>query len=546
MRSALAVLAMLVVGFVLVGLVEAARDAPSVDEAVDLTAGLVAVHEHDLRMNPEHGLLHHVLPALLPVAIADPILPETAAYRRGDWFDYTDDVISANDDAGTLGEVLFWFRVVPLLAGAATGVLLYAIGSRLVSRSGGLVVAGLWLTTPYIVGLSHLSSIDVSFACVLAGFVLMADRYREQPTDSRLVGLACVLGIALLVRQNAVVLAPVALALVVSVHWPRRGRAMARSVGLVAVIPIVLVWFGYRLVDRTPVDGVPHQRFDALVDAGMAAGPLERLTLAVPMPIEWQAGFGYLVVTSDQRPAYLLGDEWDGSRIWFFPASAAVKLPVTATLAVLVGAAGWTLVEPGKRRRAAAAVGAPAVVVAAFLLLQPLNLGLRLAVPVLALVFVAAAPVMCLGRRLAISAVAVLAAGQIASMVVAYPHSLAWTPPPNSNGYRVVSDSSIDFGQANDDVRRREASQPFVAASLIAPRGFDVLPGVPRVEDVNPAALVGDIAVERDRADGAQPSVVVLALGLLPSGRHRGQRAGVSVRRTARCHGPSRRARRAV
>ena len=227
----------------------------------------------------------------------------------------------------------------------------------------------------------------------------------------------------------------------------------------------------------------------------MAAGPLERLTLAVPMPIEWQAGFGYLVVTSDQRPAYLLGDEWDGSRIWFFPASAAVKLPVTATLAVLAGAAGWTLVEPGKRRRAAAAVGAPAVVVAAFLLLQPLNLGLRLAVPVLALVFVAAAPVMCLGRRLAISAVAVLAAGQIASMVVAYPHSLAWTPPPNSNGYRVVSDSSIDFGQANDDVRRREASQPFVAASLIAPRGFDVLPGVPRVEDVNPAALVGDIAV---------------------------------------------------
>ena len=200
-------------------------------------------------------------------------------------------------------------------------------------------------------------------------------------------------------------------------------------------------------------------------------------------------------MTSDDRPAYLLGDTWTGSRPWFFPASAAVKLPVTATLAVALGVAGWARVEPSKRRRMAATVGAPVLVVGAFLLLQPLNLGLRLAVPVLALVLVAAAPLVCLGRRTAVAVIAILGLGQIAAALVAYPDSLAWTPPPFTHGYRSVSDSSIDFGQASNDVRRRDAKTPFVAASLVAPRGFDVLPGVPRVEDVEPASLVGDVAV---------------------------------------------------
>ena len=155
-----------------------------------MTAGLVAVQDHDLRMNPEHGLLHHVLPGVLPVLFADPLLPRTPAYADGDWFDYTADVVAANDRAGTLDDVLFWFRVVPLLVGAATGVLLYALGARLISRVGGLIAAGLWLTTPYVVGLAHLSSLDVSFAFALVGLALLLDRYRTDPTPGRLVALA--------------------------------------------------------------------------------------------------------------------------------------------------------------------------------------------------------------------------------------------------------------------------------------------------------------------------------------------------------------------
>ena len=124
-----------------------------------------------------------------------------------------------------------------------------------------------------------------------------------------------------------------------------------------------------------------------------------------------------------------------------------------------------------------------------------MNLGLRLAIPVLALGVLATASIACIRGPSRWIAVGALATGQVLATVVAYPHSLAWTPPPFTDGYRAVSDSSIDFGQANDEVRVRHRRQPFVAASLLAPRGFDVLPGVPRVQDVTPDDLVGDIAV---------------------------------------------------
>lgn len=492
---AIAALALLCGQFMVLGLVQAARDAPTVDEAVDLAAGLVAVEHRDARMNPEHGLLHHVVPAVLPAIFADPIVPQTAAYEDGDWFDYTDDLISANDASGDLERTLTWFRIAPLIAGAATGALLYVLGARLLNRLAGLVAAGLWLTTPYVLGLAHLSSLDVSFACAAAGVAVLLDRLRSSPTDGRVVALAAALGLALLVRHTAVVLIPLIVVVVVATRWSDGRRALLTGLGLTLLVPIAVVWGAYRGVDPEPVGGAAGERFDALVSTASSAGPVEALALAIPMPVEWKAGLGYLIVTSDARPAYLFGDTWTGSRPWFFPVSGAVKLPATVALTLLAGSIGWVRAAPEIRTRALVAVGSVAGVSALFLLVQPLNLGLRLALPVLALVCVLAAGVVRLPARVGGVVVVVVAVGQLAATIAAHPTSLAWTPPPFTDGYRFVSDSSIDFGQANRSLRDLHAEEPFVAASLLAPRGFDVLPGVPDVVDVAPDALVGRVAV---------------------------------------------------
>jgi len=493
-RTAALVLAALLGIFLALGLVQASRDAPTVDEAVDLTAGLVAVGDRDLRMNPEHGLLHHVVPAVLPVLAADPIVPRTAAYEDGDWFDYTADLIEANTDAGGLDETLFWFRIAPLVVGAATGLLLYAVAARFLGRNAGLVAALLWLTTPYFLGLSHLSSLDISFSCALIGLVLLLDRFRALPSDRRLLAVACALACALLVRHNAVLLVPVVALLVFAARHGDRRQALT-GVAIVLLVPLALVWGAHRGIDPEPVDGPPRERLDGLIGAAANAGPVEALALAVPMPVEWRAGFAYLAVTSDERPAYLLGDAWDGSRLGFFPISALVKIPISFWMAAIAGAVGWSRADRRIRHRALTSVGSIGGMVALFLVLQPLNLGLRLAVPVLALVPVVAAGCVRLGRRVALVVVGIVATAQVVALVVSHPSSLAWTPPPFTHGYRYVSDSSIDFGQANEAVRTAHRRDPFVAASLLEPRGYEALPGVVDVADADPDGLIGRIAV---------------------------------------------------
>lgn len=492
---AIAVLVLVCAQFLVLGLIQAGRDAPTVDEAVDLTAGLVAVENRDLRMNPEHGLLHHVAPAVLPLLLVDPIVPRTPAYAEGDWFDYTDDLISANDKAGRLDEVLLWFRVVPLFAGAATGALLYALGARLLGRTAGLIASGLWLTTPYIVGLSHLSSLDVSFACALVGVALLLDRFRTDPTDGRLAALGAALGAALLVRHTAIILVPVVLAIVIVSRRSWGRRPLLVGVGLSLLLPLAVVWIGHRGLDPVAVDGPPRERFDGLVAAAADSGPIEALTLAVPMPIEWRAGFAYLAVTSDERPAYLLGEMWTGSRPWFFPVSAAVKLPFTVGLALVAGVVGWWRTRPPVRSRILISAGSLAAVSALFLLVQPLNLGLRLAIPVFGLLCIASAGLVRLPPRIGLGVLALVAAGQLTATVAAHPTSLAWTPPPFSDGYRFVSDSSVDFAQANESIRDAHIEEAFTAAILLSPRGYEVLPGVPDVGDVEPDELVGRVAV---------------------------------------------------
>lgn len=493
-------LAALTVLFLALGLVQAGRDAPTVDEGPDLVASLVTVRDHDLRLNPEHGALFHAVSGVLPVLLADPLLPEGDAYRDGRWFDHTDEVISANEDAGRLDEVLFWFRVVPLLAGAATAWVLFALGRRIGGELGGLLAGGLWLTTPYVVGLSHLGSLDIAFAFTAAGLVLTLARDRESPTAGRAVAVAAVLGAALATRHSAVALAPVALGFVVGHRRGARER-LVRDGALLVLLPILLVWGVHRSLDPVPVDGPPAERFDAMIASASSSGPVEALVLAVPMPVEWRAGFAYLTLTSDERPAYLLGETFTGTHPWFFGVSALVKLPLLVSAAI---AAGVVLLV---RRRRTVPVAVPLAAVAAalgvFLLVQPLQLGLRLAVPVLALALVPAAALARIGSmtagRVALGALAV---GQLAATAVAHPTSLAWTPLPFADGYRYVSDSSVDFGQALRTVEGAHADEPFVAVSVVTPRGLSRPDGTIGVAGAEAEELVGRIAV------GATPLLV--------------------------------------
>ena len=221
--------------------------------------------------------------------------------------------------------------------------------------------------------------------------------------------------------------------------------------------------------------------------------------LAVPWPKEWAAGFAYLVVTSTARPAYLFGQAWNGGRWWYFLAAVPVKVPLIAVLALLAGPIGWWRVPRAEVRKAIAVIALPALALYVAVAAQPLNLGLRYVFPSLALWFVAAGPVVLLGtplwRRIGAGALVVT---QLAAFAAAYPHSIAWTPPPFQPAYRYATDSNVDYGQDNDRVRDWAAGRaPLV--DLLLPRGYDPPPGSRPLLDVPTAEVRGWVAVSPTR-----------------------------------------------
>jgi hypothetical protein len=491
-----------------VGVVQAGRDAPTVDEGVDVSSGVSYLTEHDLRMNPEHPPLPKAIAALAALP-ADPIVPKTQAWEDGDWFDWSDDFISANADAGRLDAILLGARLVVLAEVLACAVLLYLLAARFFGPDGGLLAALTWLLTPYVVGIGHFAMIDIAFVLVTLGFCVVLARWRDAPTMGGALALGAVLAAGLATRHTTLALGVVAVG-VMGVRLRHERRQAIEQIGLVLVVSVVGLWLVYRGLAPTGSSASVEANLRALVSSQGSDSLPTRVLGALPLPLEWQAGFAYLDLTSVPRPSSLLGQSWDGGRWWYFPVSALIKIPLPLTALVI---AGWVLAlrRPGRRRELATVVVLPGLVLWLFLVAQPLNLGLRLALPSVALAFVgvgALAPwaLSATGartaetggarvRRLTGVVVPVVLVVALVDVVWSSPHSLAWTQAPFTPAYRWVSDSNLDAGQALYEVRdwATEHDRPYVA--LDSTRGLSVEGGSRRLSGVDPTKVRGWVAV---------------------------------------------------
>ena len=494
LRVAVVVLFALVVQFLALALVQARDDAITVDEGVYLAAGVTALTEHDLRLNPEQPPLFKAI-AALPVLAARPAVPKTEAWDENRWFDYTEEFVEAQDDAGKLRDVVFLGRIVPVLLTALTGILAYAVAGRLLGRLPGLVAAGAWLTTPYVVGLGHLNAIDVGFAAATMLAALALVRYIDEPGDRRAVLLGGAAGIVLLSRHAGLVLV---LGMVVAVVVVGRAvpRAAARHALAVAVVAVAVVWGGMRAIAPGAPGGAAGRQLQGAVDAAEAESGLAGLLALAPLPLEYRAGLAYLTLTEEARPAYLLGERWTGGRWWYWPASMAVKLPPSVLQLAAIGVVGLVIVRRRSRDRVLLAVAVPAAVLVAGVMAQSRTIGLRYLFPVLALGAVASAgAVVLLRRRWGAWLLALLAALQLAFLWTSHPHSLAWTSPFFRPGYRHTSESDLDWGQ---DRRRLEewaaGRDVWVALTLSRGVGVDV-PGARRLLDADVEDVTGWVAV---------------------------------------------------
>ncbi len=410
--------------FLGLGLSEAWTDSPTFDEPVYVAAGLQAVLHHDLVMNAEHPPLPKVV-AILPVLLVRPVVPANSTPKTNDERAYSAEFVRDQVKAGKLRSVTFASRLADLLEALGVAAVLVALGRRLFGETAGTLAAALWLLSPLVLGLSHLDAVDPSFALAVVGWSWAMLRWIDRPTTSRsvIVGL---LGAAV-VLSDVTGLLVAALGLVVMLAY---GRTRLRRWGLRQFVVAGAVSWGAVWVSYIALD--PRVVLDP--------------TIVLPSP--YFQGIRYLA-SNDTQPAagYLLGAAWTGGRWWYWPGASVVKTVPTTLLLLVVGPIGWRTVDRPTRRRALACVAAPALLLLAFNLTTPRDIGLRYLLPVIALWLVAASSLVRYGPRLGpgLGAVAILVAGIFT--IGSVPDSLAWAAPPFAPAYRSVTNSDVDWGQ---------------------------------------------------------------------------------------------------
>ena len=475
------VLAVLAAGFLALGVAEARADAPTFDEPVYVSAGLAAVLHHDVTLNDEHPPLLKVL-AVLPVLFAHPVVPANGRWSGNDELRYGARFVAAQVAAGKLRSVTFASRLVPLAETAGVAFVLFGIAAELAGPVAGVLAGALWLASPLVLGIGHLDGTDVPFAlgATLSSWALL--RWLRRRDARALAWLGLALAVAAETQVTGLLVVAAALAVVVGARW-RSGvaRAFAHA-GLAGLIVWAVVWAVYVAVDPAMLWQV--------------------LTL-VPRP--YLDGIGYLDAhDTTGSAAYVAGIAYTGGRWWFWPLSLVIKWPPTALLLLVAGAIGCLRLPTDLRRRAGVAVALPAVLLTAFTLGMPKDVGVRYLLPVLALWAAAAASgiVTVLGtvsgvarKRVAGAVVAVLLGTAVLSAAGSFPRSIAWTAWPFRPGYAMMTDSNVDWGQGLYALRAWSASRdPRVA--YFGPRGITTsdIPGARPLLGAAPARLDGWVA----------------------------------------------------
>jgi Dolichyl-phosphate-mannose-protein mannosyltransferase len=470
-----------ILAFLVLGGFEAWHDSATFDEPVYVSSGAVAVLHHDLADNPEHPPLFKVL-AALPVLAVHPVIP-VGNWTINNEHRYSARFVQAQLHAGTMHRVTFASRLVPLLESGALALALYALASLLFGVWSGVIAALLWLFDPLVLGLGHLDGVDLPFALttVLVAWALVR-WLRDRDRRSLLwLGVACGAVASAQVTGLLVVAVAVGVVLAASVRAGRRSWARWRPAALVVLLTWLVIWVVYVILDP---------------------GVVAHAWYLLPHP--YVEGIKYLSSNDTaSSPGYLLGHRWIGANVWFWPASLVVKLSTPILVLLIAGPIAFLVAVRSERvsrstaRQTVVAVVLPAVVLFIFELPGPRTLGVRYLLPSIALWIVVASPIALLvgGRLMALTLTVVLAAAA-ALAALSYPDSIAYTAAPFAPGYRVATDSNVDWGQDFSLLTQwSQGHHPRVA--YFGPRGItnaDV-PGARSLIGVAPGDISGWVAV---------------------------------------------------
>ncbi len=392
----------------LLQLTSAAQESQTYDEAVYIAAGYSYWLTGDFRINTEHPPVAKLLVAapLLPLKLTLPLA--SAAWRHADQYAFGANFLYNNRLSPD--SILIVARSVTIALTLCFALILVVWVERRAGRIAAVIALTLFAFDPNILAHGRYATNDLCLALFFFVAVICWDRAfrRGGVVDYAIAGLA--------------------LALV----------AGTKLSGLLVLPGIVLIGFVRRPNPRVLGGRCAVALFTAVATMALFYhGELYRYAGVIDA---WRAQ------TAGGHLAYVFGTTFKQGRWYFYPAVAAVKTPVGVFLALLV-----TIAAMLYRRRISTesfVVLVPAAIYATGCILSPVDLGVRILLPIYPLLYAFVA-LNLPGRKwnAAIMACTVVLAIESATI---YPYYLAYFNAFSggpTHGPRYLLDSNIDWGQ---------------------------------------------------------------------------------------------------
>lgn len=475
-------LALVLASAVYAGLAVAASRAQSstFDEVIHLPPGYLSLTLGDHRLNPDHPPLVRRL-AALPLLFLDVKWErDDFAFKVGRPWEFGKRFLYRWNDAERL---LFWGRLPIVALGIVLLIVIFAFTRARYGENAALLALFLGALNPDLLAHGAIVSTDLGIALFTFVTVLAFLRVVERTTPLRVALAGCALGAACATKFSGLGLLPMLglPALFVAMDGaPLRVEARGRSrdvatrsgklavLGLVflamGVVAVATVWAAYGFHAPLAVDAEANARIFDWRTVELASPVLQAVFTGVRragvLPQAWVWGLQHFLVHVEGRPAFLLGQYSESGWWYYFPTTFALKTPVA--LLVLFAAGLATARRTASSRRTEVLLFVPLAVLIALSMSQRINIGHRHLLPVYPFVLVIAGRLGTLafprhpGRWASTLAVGALCLWQAIATAWAFPHYLAYfneVAGGPSNGWRLLADSNVDWGQGLKDLR---------------------------------------------------------------------------------------------
>ena len=438
------------------------------DEGDHIFAGYMSWKTHDFGLNPEHPPLMKML-GTLPLLRLPLKIPELQHrfFKDEAYFDGRD-LLFGNGPAYSAESLTLRMRIAAGIVAILMGLLVF-LAAREMFGVGAAFLALLLLTfEPTVLAHGAFVTTDTGVSCFFFATVYAFYRYCRIGSMGRLLVTGLAAGLALATKHSAVLLLPMLVVLATcevmfrfsGQERGRRALQMGRSLALIGVIAIVVLWafYGFRYAARPPglaldpsLAGYVHPL------RPMEAKGIMLLARFHILPESYLYGLADVRSMANGMPAFIFGKVYEHGVWFYFPAVLAIKSTL-GYLALVLLAFAAVAAKRLRRWREILFLLVPPTIYFWVAMGSSLNIGARHILPVYVFLCVFAAggswawiePAGQGRNRKWGYAVGLLLLCHVVSSAKAYPNYMAysnelWGGP--SKTYKYLTDSNTDWAQ---------------------------------------------------------------------------------------------------